>query len=224
MFTIPAEESAARHIMALSDEIARGVESDAQAHAARVAARHTEIEKAFAAAPRSPANDLAKEDAFAEAVRATRDAYWADKDGSKKRAQDLHQASADVDRAIAYWSDPKQCLDRATLACPRRTTYAANLQGAGPAALASMAEHARVTRDPSLAAAVIAALQPRPAKDRGGVDLSALAAEVQPESAARTLEHLRTARTALNRGMRAFDTIERSSPLAKIQRGLEARR
>jgi hypothetical protein len=130
-----------------------------------VAERKRQIASRWKSAPGLSAGDLAR---FAEqetlaSVRQIKDNAEAELDKLIKDAGAPHAQLIDQRQ---FYDSPAKVLSRAALGDPKRTEYLQQLQHAGPAELAHLAQVAVSTQNVPLAAAVLSLLDRMPTKDR----------------------------------------------------------
>jgi hypothetical protein len=123
--------------------------------------------------------------------------------------------------ARPLYDTPIGVPDRLTLSKPERATYAANLAGAGPAALHTAAVEVISTNDAALAMAVIVRLQAMPLAERPFSPLQ-LAQRIQRKEITKAHEMLGILARRTQDAILATRAIRtpRTGPLAHIIRGL----
>ena len=185
-----------------------------------VAERKRQIASRWKSAPGLSAGDLAR---FAEqetlaSVRQIKDNAEAELDKLIKDAGAPHAQLIDQRQ---FYDSPAKVLSRAALGDPKRTEYLQQLQHAGPAELASMAQVAVSSKNVPLAAAVLSLLDRMPSKDRP-VGPAELAHAMRLEEFLKVQEYIKLGDARLQGILVAIRTWKhgRSNPINTVQLAL----
>ena len=185
-----------------------------------VAERKRQIASRWKSAPGLSAGDLAR---FAEqeplaSVRQIKDNAEAELDKLIKDAGAPHAQLIDQRQ---FYDSPAKVLSRAALGDPKRTEYLQQLQHAGPAELASMAQVAVSSKNVPLAAAVLSLLDRMPSKDRP-VGPAELAHAMRLEEFLKVQEYIKLGYARLQGILVAIRTWKhgRSNPINTVQLAL----
>ena len=160
---------------------------------------------------------LAKEAVTRVEVDAHR-AIFTDKEHHARRRELLELERA-VDEAASGIADDTAMLDVSTLSSARRATYAANLQGSGPAGLARAAADAIARHDTDLAAAIAMRLQTMAVKERP-VSIKDLARATLPTAVLETREKLRLAHLNIGKAIKHTWAFQKPAGHERIKHGL----
>lgn len=139
----------------------------------------------------------------------------------------LKEAGAAHARAISqrgFYDSPVKVLNRLTLGDPKRSEYAAQVEGVGPAELAHLAQFAVSTRNLPLAAAIVSRLDRMPSGQRP-VSAAGLASAMQIEEHRKAVEALKIADARLQAVLVAIRAWKsgKANPLSTVALGLKAR-